>query len=125
MLKVRRSLTEILLEVTNEEISCVCREVWTRYRAKGTTDNRLLINAFIYYFLTSLVNFSIKDPVCNKYLSIIYLLNKKKARKKTIFSAKPATRIDFFHLFLFLIIIIAIIIIFIYLFINLIPEQAF
>ncbi|XP_014295036.1 arginine/serine-rich protein PNISR [Microplitis demolitor] len=34
MLKVRRSLTEILLEVTNEEISCVCREVWTRYRAK-------------------------------------------------------------------------------------------
>ncbi|XP_043480893.1 arginine/serine-rich protein PNISR-like isoform X4 [Leptopilina heterotoma] len=35
MLKVRRSLTEILLEVTNEEISSVCREVWSRARAKG------------------------------------------------------------------------------------------
>ena len=36
MLKVRRSLTEILLEVTNEEIGAVCREVWSRARAKGT-----------------------------------------------------------------------------------------
>ncbi|XP_011296906.1 arginine/serine-rich protein PNISR isoform X2 [Fopius arisanus] len=35
MLKVRRSLTEILLEVTNEEISNVCREVWSRSRAKA------------------------------------------------------------------------------------------
>ncbi|XP_034949130.1 arginine/serine-rich protein PNISR-like [Chelonus insularis] len=35
MLKVRRSLTEILLEVTNEEIASVCREVWNRYRAKA------------------------------------------------------------------------------------------
>ncbi|XP_047356878.1 arginine/serine-rich protein PNISR isoform X2 [Vespa velutina] len=35
MLKVRRSLTEILLEVTNEEIGVVCREVWNRARAKG------------------------------------------------------------------------------------------
>ncbi|EFN61795.1 Splicing factor, arginine/serine-rich 18 [Camponotus floridanus] len=35
MLKVRRSLTEILLEVTNEEIATVCREVWSRARAKG------------------------------------------------------------------------------------------
>ncbi|KAG7210304.1 hypothetical protein KM043_011845 [Ampulex compressa] len=34
MLKVRRSLTEILLEVTNEEIGVVCREVWSRARAK-------------------------------------------------------------------------------------------
>ncbi|KAG8040121.1 hypothetical protein G9C98_000691, partial [Cotesia typhae] len=34
MLKVRRSLTEILLEVTNEEISSVCREVWTRHSVK-------------------------------------------------------------------------------------------
>lgn len=38
MLKVRRSLTEILLEVTNEEIDAVCREVWNRSRAKGTPD---------------------------------------------------------------------------------------
>lgn len=38
MLKVRRSLTEILLEVTNEEIGVVCREVWNRARAKGTPD---------------------------------------------------------------------------------------
>lgn len=38
MLKVRRSLTEILLEVTNEEIGSVCREVWSRARAKGTPD---------------------------------------------------------------------------------------
>ncbi|KYN28999.1 Splicing factor, arginine/serine-rich 18 [Trachymyrmex cornetzi] len=35
MLKVRRSLTEILLEVTNEEIGAVCREIWSRARAKG------------------------------------------------------------------------------------------
>ncbi|KYN06224.1 Splicing factor, arginine/serine-rich 18 [Cyphomyrmex costatus] len=35
MLKVRRSLTEILLEVTNEEIGAICREVWSRARAKG------------------------------------------------------------------------------------------
>ncbi|XP_035730798.1 arginine/serine-rich protein PNISR-like isoform X1 [Vespa mandarinia] len=35
MLKVRRSLTEILLEVTNEEIGVVCREVWNRARAKA------------------------------------------------------------------------------------------
>ncbi|XP_078039422.1 uncharacterized protein LOC144471343 isoform X1 [Augochlora pura] len=34
MLKVRRSLTEILLEVTNEEIGSICREVWSRARAK-------------------------------------------------------------------------------------------
>lgn len=38
MLKVRRSLTEILLEVTNEEIGAICREVWSRARAKGTPD---------------------------------------------------------------------------------------
>ncbi|KAH0951265.1 hypothetical protein HN011_012012 [Eciton burchellii] len=34
MWKVRRSLTEILLEVTNEEIGAICREVWSRARAK-------------------------------------------------------------------------------------------
>lgn len=38
MLRVRRSLTEILLEVTNEEIGTVCREIWTRARSKGTRD---------------------------------------------------------------------------------------
>lgn len=51
MLKVRRSLTEILLEVTNEEIAAVCREVWSRARAKGTPDthdrtNQLNFRAF-------------------------------------------------------------------------------
>lgn len=35
---VRRSLTEILLEVTNEEIGSVCREVWSHARTKGTPD---------------------------------------------------------------------------------------
>ncbi|EFN80678.1 Splicing factor, arginine/serine-rich 18 [Harpegnathos saltator] len=35
MLKVRRSLTEILLEVTNEEIGAVCRDVWSHARTKG------------------------------------------------------------------------------------------
>ncbi|XP_014468916.1 PREDICTED: arginine/serine-rich protein PNISR-like isoform X2 [Dinoponera quadriceps] len=34
MLMVRRSLTEILLEVTNEEIGVVCREVWSHARTK-------------------------------------------------------------------------------------------
>lgn len=51
MLKVRRSLTEILLEVTNEEIGAICREVWSRARAKGTPDthdrtNQLNFRAF-------------------------------------------------------------------------------
>lgn len=51
MLKVRRVLTEILLEVTNEEIATVCREVWSRSRAKGTPDthdrtNKLNFRAF-------------------------------------------------------------------------------
>lgn len=35
MLKVRRSLTEILLEVTNDEIASVCKEVWKRSNNKG------------------------------------------------------------------------------------------
>jgi len=56
MLKVRRSLTEILLEVTNEEIGSVCREVWSRARAKGTADKHpieLTDRIFpIPYFLT-------------------------------------------------------------------------
>ncbi|XP_016845745.1 arginine/serine-rich protein PNISR [Nasonia vitripennis] len=37
MLKVRRSLTEILLEVTNDEISSVCKEVWRRHCSKAPT----------------------------------------------------------------------------------------
>lgn len=35
MLQVRRSLTEILLEVTNDEIASVCKEVWKRHSGKG------------------------------------------------------------------------------------------
>lgn len=35
MLQVRRSLTEILLEVTNDEIASVCKEVWKRHAGKG------------------------------------------------------------------------------------------
>lgn len=51
MLMVRRSLTEILLEVTNEEIGSVCREVWSHARTKGTPDthdrtNRLNFRIF-------------------------------------------------------------------------------
>lgn len=38
MLTVRRVLTEILLEVTTQEISAVCSEVWSRARGKGTPD---------------------------------------------------------------------------------------
>lgn len=37
MLKVRRTLTEILLEVTTEEMTAVAREVYQKARAKGTT----------------------------------------------------------------------------------------
>ncbi|XP_014220448.1 arginine/serine-rich protein PNISR [Trichogramma pretiosum] len=37
MLKVRRSLTEILLEVTNDEIGSVCKDVWKRFCSKGKT----------------------------------------------------------------------------------------
>lgn len=60
MLKVRRSLTEILLEVTNEEISSVCREVWSRARAKGTPDTpdrtkRSLFRTFAYS-VTEIIN---------------------------------------------------------------------
>lgn len=57
MLKVRRSLTEILLEVTNEEISSVCREVWSRYRAKGTADNANRIKLIITKILFSRFSF--------------------------------------------------------------------
>ncbi|XP_058791100.1 arginine/serine-rich protein PNISR-like isoform X2 [Phymastichus coffea] len=35
MLKVRRSLTEILLEVTNDEINSICEEVWKNFHNKG------------------------------------------------------------------------------------------
>lgn len=51
MLKVRRSLTEILLDVTNEEITAVCKDVWNRHRAKGTphdTTNQLNFRAFAH-----------------------------------------------------------------------------
>lgn len=49
MLKVRRSLTEILLEVTNEEIGSICREVWSRARAKGTPDTHDTTNKLIFH----------------------------------------------------------------------------
>lgn len=45
MLKVRRSLTEILLEVTNDEISSVCKEVWRRYCSKGIENNVYLFTS--------------------------------------------------------------------------------
>lgn len=35
MLIVRQSLTEILLEVTNEEIRCVAKEMKQRYQKKS------------------------------------------------------------------------------------------
>lgn len=37
MLKVRRTLTQILLEVTTEEMTGIAREVYQRARAKGTS----------------------------------------------------------------------------------------
>jgi hypothetical protein len=36
MLKVRRTLTEILLEVTTEEMEAVAQEVLSKAKAKGT-----------------------------------------------------------------------------------------
>jgi hypothetical protein len=38
MLKVRRTLTEILLEVTTEEMEAVAQEVLSKAKAKGTTN---------------------------------------------------------------------------------------
>lgn len=55
MLKVRRSLTEILLEVTNEEIASLCREVWNKSRAKGTREtpdtNQLNLNLSLLHLV--------------------------------------------------------------------------
>lgn len=46
MLKVRRTLTEILLEVTTEEMTAVAREVYQKARAKGTTFYTHLVSIF-------------------------------------------------------------------------------
>lgn len=42
MLKVRRTLTQILLEVTTEEMTSVAREVYQKARAKGTSFYKIL-----------------------------------------------------------------------------------
>lgn len=39
MLKVRQTLTEILLEVTNEEIFMIAKETLSRFQAKGIVYN--------------------------------------------------------------------------------------
>lgn len=42
MLKVRRTLTQILLEVTTEEMTSVAQEVYQKARAKGTSLYKIL-----------------------------------------------------------------------------------
>lgn len=71
MLMVRRSLTEILLEVTNEEIGVVCREVWSHARTKGTPDthdrtNRLNFRTFTRRRAESNSKVNLLAPRCNQ-----------------------------------------------------------
>jgi len=86
MWKVRRSLTEILLEVTNEEIGAICREVWSRARAKGTPDthhrtNQLNFRAFAYrsteFDSMSLLAALCCDEVVRLYNTKLKVLNKR------------------------------------------------
>lgn len=50
MIKVRRLLTEILLEVTNEEIGWIANEVFSKARAKGiVSDPSLSLSSFISF----------------------------------------------------------------------------
>uniref|UniRef100_T1H1Y2 Uncharacterized protein n=1 Tax=Megaselia scalaris TaxID=36166 RepID=T1H1Y2_MEGSC len=39
MLVVRRSLTELLLEVTNEEIQSIAQEQYKKHKSKGTSSS--------------------------------------------------------------------------------------
>jgi hypothetical protein len=48
MLSVRKNLTEILLEVTNEEIATIAKETLSKVRRKGRNDtNIIFISRFI------------------------------------------------------------------------------
>lgn len=44
MLIVRKSLTELLLEVTNEEILSIAQEAFRKNKAKGSIYNDLILN---------------------------------------------------------------------------------
>lgn len=50
MLQVRRALTEILLEVTNDEIASVCKEVWKRHASKGIKKGVMFLKKFTWTF---------------------------------------------------------------------------
>lgn len=90
MLKVRRSLTEILLEVTNEEITAVCREVWSRARAKGTPDT---------HDRTNQLNFR---QAATKLCDCIYNIKLKKSIKQRFINADLIIR-QFQDILLFLV----------------------
>lgn len=51
MLLVRRTLTEILLEVTNEEISIIASETLARARKKGSLELMKNMNKTRWYIL--------------------------------------------------------------------------
>lgn len=74
MLKVRRTLTEILLEVTTEEMTAVAREVYQKARAKGTTFYTTLVFVSKLSFLFGLYmpcRISLNDPQFLKKNGII------------------------------------------------------
>lgn len=59
MLLVRKTLTQLLLEVTDEKIQEISTETLSKYRKKGScNDSKKNINFFIFYkiFLISLKN---------------------------------------------------------------------
>ena len=52
MLLVRKTLTQLLLEVTDEKIQEISTETLSKYRKKGScNDSKLLISLYFYYFL--------------------------------------------------------------------------
>lgn len=53
MLTVRKTLTEILLEVTNEEIQSIGTETCTKFRTRGRFDNKILSFLFFPLFFVS------------------------------------------------------------------------
>jgi len=72
MLLVRKTLTQLLLEVTDEKIQEISTETLSKYRKKGScNDSKLLISLYFYYFLLkqTLLNLIEKCDI-NKFLRL-------------------------------------------------------
>lgn len=75
MLSVRKNLTEILLEVTSEEISAIAQETLSKYRSKG---QMRYIFVVVIPLLLILVQFSLpyvrQELHFSRYLRQLYLI---------------------------------------------------